>query len=182
MTTTPWPWPAPVDDGGAAHLLPGTRLPYIELASTAGGSESLTRLSRAVVFCYTWTGGPGLTNPPDWDTIPGAHGSTPQAEGFRDLHPKFENVGWAVLGVSTQDTAHQREFATRMRLPFPLLSDAALRLQSALRLPTFSTGGVTYLKRLTLVVRDGAIDRVVYPVHPPDGHARAMLDELAKTA
>lgn len=178
--STAWPWPAPADDGGAAHLAVGTALPDVALASTAGGNVSLAGLPRAVVFCYTWTGGPGLTNPPDWDVIPGAHGSTPQAEGFRDHYPAFQQAGWQVLGVSTQGTAHQREFAARLKLPFALLSDQDLRLQSALRLPTFSTGGVTYLKRLTMVVRDGRIARVIYPVHPPDTHAREMVDVLTR--
>lgn len=176
----PWPWPAPADDGGAAHLQQGAPLPDIALAATSGGEVSLARLAGpAVVFVYTWTGRPGLSNPPDWDAIPGAHGSTPEAEGFRDLHADFVRLGWRVLGVSTQDCAHQQELAARLRLPFPLLSDHQLRLRGALGLPTFATGGAVYLKRLTMLVRGGRIAQVVYPVHPPDVHARQVLDIVA---
>ena len=171
-----WPWPPPVDDGGAKHLTRGMRLPDIALRATGGKAVSLGSLpGRTVIFCYPWTGRPGLTNPPDWDTIPGAHGSTPEAEGFRDLYLGFEEMPTAVFGLSLQPTEDQHEFSQRMGLPFDLLSDADQAFQRALRLPVFETGGVTYLKRLTMVLRDGAIDRVFYPVHPPDSHAREVL-------
>jgi len=171
-----WPWPPPVDDGGAKHLIRGMRLPGLVLPGTSGRDVSLATLpGRTVVFCYPWTGRPGLPNPPDWDRIPGAHGSTPEAEGFRDVYPGFEDMPSAVFGLSLQTAEDQREFAQRMRLPFDLLSDADRTFQRALRLPVFETGGVTYLKRLTLVLRDGAVDGVFYPVHPPDTHAREVL-------
>jgi peroxiredoxin len=83
-----------------------------------------------------------------------------------------------VLGLSGQTTADQQEFAARVGLPFPLLSDASGALREALRLPVFETGGVTYLKRLTLVLRDGRIERTIYPVHPPHTHAGDLLAVL----
>lgn len=177
----PWPYPAPVEDNAAAHLVPGLVLPDVSLPATSGEAVSLANLpGRWVVFIYPWTGRPGLPNPPDWDHIPGAHGSTPEAEGFRDDHEAYHAAGFGILGVSGQATADQQEFAARLALPFPLLSDASGALRDALRLPTFETGGVVYLKRLTLVVRDGAIERVDYPVHPPHTHARDLLNELER--
>ena len=107
----------------------------------------------AIVYCYPWTGRPGLPNPPSWDDIPGAHGSTPQAEGFRDLYAGFQQVDAAVFGLSTQSTAYQRELVDRLNLPFEIVSDEQFALQRALALPTFATGGVTYLKRLTLAIQ-----------------------------
>ena len=169
------PRDALVDDGGARHLQRGRRIPDIELPTTAGRSLGLARLAgRAIVFCYPWTGRPGEPNPPGWDDIPGAHGSTPQSEGFRDLYDGFRQVDAEVFGLSTQASDYQREFAQRLRLPFALLSDADFLWQRALGLPTFSTGGVTYLKRLTLALKDGAIERVYYPVDPPAAHAREV--------
>lgn len=171
-----WPYPAPLDDGGASHLAAGLKLPAIALASTAGTALDLsTHTGRAVIFVYPWTGRPGLPNPPAWDDIPGAHGSTPEAEGFRDLCSEFRDRGVEIFGLSGQDTAHQHEFATRMRLPFALLSDVESRFRNALRLPTFETGGVTYLKRLTLILGNGVIERTIYPVHPPHTHAAEVL-------
>ncbi len=177
-----WPWPAPVDDGGARHLVRGLVLPDVALPATSGRSVSLARVAgRAVVFCYPWTGRPGLPNPPDWDTIPGAHGSTPEAEGFRDLYPGFDEVPMAVFGLSLQPLAEQQELVRRLGLPFELVSDAAGRFRRILRLPVFETGGRPYLKRLTLMLRDGRIDRVFYPVHPPDAHAREVLAFITAT-
>jgi len=165
----------PVDDGAARHLRRGRRMPNLSLPATNGSPVHLARLEgRVILYCYPWTGRPGLANPEGWDEIPGAHGSTPETEGFRDLYDGFRQVGAEVFGLSTQESTYQREMAERLRLPFAILSDATFALQRALSLPTFSTGGVTYLKRLTLALRNGAIERIYYPVHPPAAHAREV--------
>jgi peroxiredoxin len=175
-----WPHPAPADCGGARHLTPDLDIPDLALPSTKGGEVSLARCeSRCVLFIYPWTGRPGRADPPQWDAIPGAHGSTPEAAGFRDLYPDFCARGVEVFGLSAQDTDYQVEFARRLALPYALLSDRGLVLQRALALPVFATGGVTFLKRLTLVVRDGRVERVFYPVHPPDKHAAEVLAWIA---
>ncbi len=180
MTVAPWPYPAPEDEGAARHLVPALRMPDIALPATDGRSVSLADLAgRWVVFIYPWTGRPGLANPPRWDDIAGAHGSTPEAEGFRDRYDAFRAAGVDLIGISGQATADQQEFAARLRLPYPLLSDAGGALRTALALPAFETGGVTYLKRLTLVIEDGRIARVVYPVHPPHTHAGDLLVSLS---
>lgn len=171
-----WPWPAPHDDGGAAHLSAGVELPQIALPSTAGVDIQLARIAgRMAVFVYPFTGTPGEPNPPGWDDIAGAHGSTPEALGFRDLMAMFAVKGVKVFGLSAQPLPQQEAFARRQSLTFPLLSDAGLRYADALRLPRFETGGITYLKRLTFIVRDGVIERTIYPVHPPDAHAQEVL-------
>ena len=178
-----WPWPPPLDDGGAQHLSTGQAMPDIALRATTGERISPARIAgRAVLFCYPWTGRPGLSNPPDWDSIPGAHGSTPEVEGFRDVYDSLQEAGVAVFGLSMQTPEDQREFAGRMKLPFPILSDAGGAFRQALSLPVFETGGVMYLKRLTLVLRDGAIEHVFYPVHPPDRHAHKVLAYFSGSA
>ena len=169
--------PAPVDDGGAAHL-PGAAIPDIALPATDGSSVSLARLSgRTVVFAYPRTGTPGqISIVDDWDMIPGARGCTPQSCAFRDLHADLEDAGAArVFGLSTQDTAYQREVADRLHLPFPLLSDEQLGLTQALKLPTMTVAGLTLIKRLALIIDDGRISKVFYPVFPPDRNAADVL-------
>lgn len=174
-----WPYPAPVDKGGAAHLTAGLALPGVGLVSSDGAVVKLAEVpGLAVLFVYPWTGRPGLPNPPRWDDIPGAHGSTPEAEGFRDLYAKFAAAGAKVYGLSGQDTDHQHELARRLDLPFPLLSDAGFEFANALGLPRFETGGLQYLERLTIVARAGRIAKVFYPVHPPDVHAAEVLTWL----
>jgi peroxiredoxin len=88
------------------------------------------------------------------------------------------DLGVLVLALSTQTADYQREMAERLHLPFPVLSDEHLELTRALRLPTFETSGWTLLKRLTLVIDDGRIEHVFYPVFPPDSHAGEVLSWL----
>jgi peroxiredoxin len=170
----------PKDDGAAKHIIAGTRLPDVALPATFSAPVNLARFQeRAVVFVYPYTGTPGQPNPPKWDTIPGAHGSTPQAEGFRDQYAAFQVKGYEVYGISGQSGADQKAFATRTGLPFQLLSDENFAFANALNLPRFETGGKTYLKRLTLIVRDGVIYRCIYPVTEPATHAAALLAEMS---
>lgn len=171
--------PEPHDDGATEHL-PGSKVPPITLPATTGDVVALaTSPTSAVVFCYPRMGHPG--DPPvvaHWDRIPGARGCTPEACGFRDIHAEFTAAGFEVYGVSTQEPAAQREAADRLALPFPLLSDAELELTRAWRLPVFELAGNVFLKRLTMLLQDGAVRRVWYPVFPPDRHAVEVLDTL----
>jgi peroxiredoxin (alkyl hydroperoxide reductase subunit C) len=169
--------PAPQDDGAARHLA-GMAVPDVGLADTDGMLVSLAKLpGRVVVFAYPRTGVPGqISLVDDWDMIPGARGCTPQTCAFRDLHKVMITAGASrVFGLSTQDTAYQREAAERLHLPFPLLSDERLALASALRLPTMEVAGNTLIKRLALVIDDGTIAKVFYPVFPPDRNAGDVL-------
>jgi peroxiredoxin len=173
---TAWP---PLDDGGAAHLRPGMPLPDLALPATIGDSVNLaTRRGAAIVYVYPWTGRPDLADPPGWDDIPGAHGSTPETSGFRDAYPRFRERGLEVFVLSTQSREHQRELCERLGVPFPILSDAYFAFQTALRLPTFDAGDTRYLKRLTLVVEEGRLRQTFYPVPEPGTHAEAVLDGL----
>ena len=172
--------PAPEDDGACDHLR-GAPLPPFELAATDGARVRLDRLpGRVVVYAYPRTGVPG-EDPlvPDWDAIPGARGCTPETCAFRDHFRELQAAGASlVFGLSTQDTTYQREVAERLHLPFALLSDAELELTKALRLPTFEAAGETLLKRFTLVISDGRVEHVFYPVFPPDRHAEEVLGWL----
>jgi peroxiredoxin len=120
-------------------------------------------------------------NPPaGWDDIPGARGCTPEACAFRDHHQELRALGAEVFGLSTQDTAYQQEVVSRLHLPFELLSDADFRFTNALRLPTFDVAGMRLLKRLTMVVDNGRVSKVFYPVFPPDRHADEVIEWLAR--
>jgi len=174
--TTEWPYPAPEDDGAAAHLVPGLEMPAVALGATGSGTIDLASVpGLCVVFVYPWTGRPGVENPPGWDAIPGAHGSTPELQSARDLYPKFKASGASVFGLSGQDSSDQREFVHRQAIPFEILSDADLGFARALSLPMFVAGPTTYLKRLTLVVQRGRLIKAFYPVHPPDLHPALIL-------
>jgi peroxiredoxin len=169
--------PAPTDDGAAKHLV-GMAIPPVGLLATDDTSVTLSELpGRTVVFAYPRTGEPGkISLVDDWDMIPGARGCTPQTCSFRDLFADLKAAGAKhVFGLSAQDNVYQTEMASRLHLPFPVLSDEKLALSRALNLPTMEVAGLTLIKRLALIVDDGVITHVFYPVFPPDRNAGDVL-------
>ncbi len=179
-TELPANLPVPADDGACDHL-PGLTLPSISLPTTANRSVNLAaQPSRVVAYFYPMTGRPSVPLPDGWDAIPGARGCTPQSCGFRDHAGELAAFGATVFGVSTQPLAEQTEAATRLHLPFELVSDERLELVTALRLPLFEAGGRRLVRRLTLVIADGRIEHVFYPVFPPDTHAAKVVEWLAR--
>jgi peroxiredoxin len=180
-TVLPAGIPVPQDDGAARHLQ-GLALPSLSLAATDGSRVDLSKLAgRTVVYVYPRTGVPGQPLPEGWDAIPGARGCTPQSCSFRDHFAELKRLGVAHLyGLSTQDTAYQREAVERLKLPFAILSDAGLALTRAIDLPTFAVAGMTLLKRMALVVDDGVIGKVFYPVFPPDKSAAEVIAWLER--
>ncbi|MDZ4723908.1 MAG: peroxiredoxin [candidate division Zixibacteria bacterium] len=172
-------FPIPEDDGAADHLQ-GKGMPSILLSSTAGQAVNIAEISKTltVFFFYPRTGVPGVEPTVGWDLIPGARGCTPQSCGFRDAYQDFSELQAQVFGVSAQPTSYQKEFADRSKLPFELLSDNDLELTDSLELPTFYAGGARLISRLSLVVKNGIIEKVFYPVFPPDKNAVDVLEYL----
>lgn len=169
--------PMPLDDGAADHLV-GRPVPHLDLPSTTGESVALHELGagRTILYLYPLTGRPDVDLPDGWDNIPGARGCTGEACDFRDHHVDLLDAGASkVFGASSQDRDYQREVVERLRLPFTMLSDTDLHLAEQLNLPTFRVGELTLFKRLTLVIRDGMIEHVFYPIFPPNEHAREVL-------
>src|ERR1700677_1241347 len=165
--------PAPANDGAAKHLV-GMKIPPLGLLATDDTSVTLSTLpGRTVVFGYPRTGEPGKIGlVDDWDMIPGARGCTPQTCAFRDLFAELKAAGAGqVFGLSTQSNEYQTEMASRLHLPFPVLSDEKLELARALNLPTMEVADLVLIKRITLIVDDGHITQVFSPVFPPDRNA-----------
>lgn len=172
--------PRPRDDGAALHLH-GARIAAIVLAATDGSHIDLSRLAgRTVLYVYPMTGARDGAVPDGWDAIPGARGCTPQACSFRDHFAELAKLGVDQLfGLSVQGTEYQREAAERLHLPFPLLSDQKLEFAAAMRLPTFKAAGQTLLKRLSMILWEGRIEQVFYPVFPPDRNVHDIVEWLA---
>jgi peroxiredoxin len=168
--------PVPLDDGAAAHLR-GRAIPALSLRSTSGGEIDLRAAATdtLVLYLYPRTGRPGEPLPDGWDEIPGARGCTPQSCAFRDHFAQLRSLGASVLGLSAQPPADQLEFAERVGLPYPILSDPALELASELELPTFEVAGMRLYRRLTMIARDERIEKVFYPVFPPDRNAADVV-------
>jgi len=174
--------PRPLDDGAASHLQ-GMSLPQLVLSATSGANIDLAAIrGRCVIYIYPMTGRPGTPLPDGWDGIPGARGCTPQSCSFRDHHAELKTLNTSVFGLSAQSTEYQKEARDRLHLPFELLSDSELRLKQALRLPAFTVAGMELYKRLTLVIESRRIQKVFYPVFPPDQNAQDVLAWLRQIA
>jgi len=167
--------PVPEDDGACNHL-ESMRFPSVALMATSGNKIDIGSIPGvAVVYFYPLIGRPDSPPMLGWNEIPGARGCTPQSCAFRDLHDEFAEIGISVYGVSSQSHGEQLEASNRLHLPFELLSDPSFELASALRLPTFEYNSATLIKRLTLILENGIIKKVFYPVFPPNENAANVL-------
>ncbi|NCA09827.1 MAG: peroxiredoxin, partial [Burkholderiaceae bacterium] len=176
LNQLPTDLPVPQDDGACNHLV-GMPLPNVALLATDGSMVNLSQLAgRLVIYCYPMTGQPNVPLPEGWDQIPGARGCTPQSCAFRDHYQELQALHANVFGLSVQSTEYQREMATRLHLPFQVLSDEQYQFQKALNLPTFVAAGMTLLKRVTLISHQGRIEAVHYPIFPSDSDPAWVLD------
>jgi peroxiredoxin len=175
--------PRPMDDGKTSHLM-GLQIPQIELESTNGSPVDLQKEFQepTVLFIYPRAGSPlePNQNPELWDSIPGSRGCTPQSCGFRDLIRDFQNLGVKIYGLSIQSTVVQKEFVQRNHITFPILGDFRYELTNRLSLPTFEFEGERLIKRMAFFINAGKIQKVFYPVFPPDKNAEEVLAWLAR--
>ncbi len=178
LNQLPTDLPVPQDDGACNHLV-GMPLPNVALLATDGSMVNLSQLAgRLVIYCYPMTGQPNVPLPEGWDQIPGARGCTPQSCAFRDHYQELQALNANVFGLSVQSTEYQREMATRLHLPFQVLSDEQYQFQKALNLPTFVAAGMTLLKRVTFISHQGRIEAVHYPIFPSDSDPAWVLNYL----
>ncbi len=180
LTELPKNLPRPIDDGLANHLM-GTVFPGITLQSTGGNLVNTKEFKKGltVIYCYPLTGRPDQELPKGWNEIPGARGCTPQALTFKESYDDFKKKNIKLFGLSTQTTEYQKEMVERLGLPFPILSDSDFKLTKLLNLPTLEVEGKILLKRLTIVIQDGIIIKVFYPVFPPNINAEEVLNWLS---
>ncbi|MEI7531157.1 MAG: peroxiredoxin [Betaproteobacteria bacterium] len=178
LNQLPTDLPIPQDDGSTNHLK-GMKLPNLSLKATNGKAINFVDIKgKLVIYCYPMTGQPNVALPDGWDQIPGARGCTPQSCSFRDHYQELQALGADVIGLSVQSTEYQKEMADRLHLPFPVVSDVNYQFQKALNMPTFVADGITLLKRVTLMVNNGVIDAVHYPIFPSDSDPAWVIDYL----
>jgi peroxiredoxin/DNA-binding transcriptional MerR regulator len=170
-------------DADPADLV-GRELPDEGVFATNGESVNFRNFGpgRTILFVYPLTGRPGVDLPDGLLEIPGARGGTEQARWFRDHHGELLGAGAArVYGLSAQSSGYQRELAHRLRLPYPLIPDPRLSLAADPGLPTFTAGGMTLYRRLTLVIAGGRIEHVFHPIPAPSTHANEVLRWLNRS-
>ena len=106
-------------------------------------------------------------------------GCTVEGQQFRDLHPRFAELGAVVAGVSRDSLKSHENFKAKFELPFELISDAdeALCAQFAvIRMKNMYGKQVRGIERSTFVI-DGkrVLAREWRGVKVP-GHAQEVLD------
>lgn len=160
------------DDDRVAESLLRAALPALTLESTAGRVD-LAELAADLLILFVYPHATGLPDAPvpGWDLIPGARGCTVQACGFRDHHDRLRELGAVLAGLCVQTVEEQLAFAARVDLHYPLISDPTRQLVAALGLPTFTAGGQTFYKRLTLIARSVRVVKVFFPVLEPERNA-----------
>lgn len=175
LTVLPANLPVPEDDGACDHL-EGMRFPSTTLIATSGNKVDISSsYGLVVVYFYPLIGRPDSPPMLGWNEIPGARGCTPQSCAFRDLYAEFKELGVSVYGASSQSHLEQVEALERLHLPFELVSDFSFELSSALKLPTFEYNSSVLIKRLTLIIVNGIIEKVFYPVFPPNENAANVI-------
>ena len=157
-TVLPADLPVPQDDGAAQHLA-GLKLPSVTLAATDGSQVDLSALAgRTVVYVYPRTGVPGKAVAGRLGPIPGARGCTPQSCSFRDHFAELKQLGVDASSSAcrprTPPISARRPNACICR--FRCCRTSELALARAIWLPTFAVAGMTLLKRMALVIDDGA--------------------------
>ena len=157
-------------------------IPDLKLNSTDDTIVSLSNLKGiTVIYVYPMTGVPGKELPEGWDEIPGARGCTPQSCSFRDNFSKLKKLGVNnIFGLSTQSTEYQKELATRLHLPYTILSDEKLEFSKKLKLPIFKVLKMNLLKRITLILKDNKIIKYFYPIFPPTKNIEDVINFFSK--
>ena len=173
--------PKPEQDGACDHLI-NAEIPDISLPTQNGNYLKLHRVDtfRLIIYCYPMTGRPDRPLPNNWHNIPGAEGCTIQTCSFRDNYDQLIINNALPIGVSTQSEEDIKEMTDRLQVPFDVLSDEQLLFCSTLKLPTFSIGNNTFMKRLTLIVEQSVIKHVFYPILPPHKNIVEVLNWLKK--
>jgi peroxiredoxin len=88
-------------------------------------------------------------------------------DGWREREPELEEFGYDVVGVSSQSSEVQAEFALDRMLSFTFLSDSELLLADKLGLPTRTVqGGERVYMPSTIIVQEELIVCVFHPVDP----------------
>ena len=167
--------PIPKDDGACDHL-EGMLFPSLNFEST-NGLVTLSELPETVVLYIYPRSSADAVDPVGWDDIPGARGCSPQGCAFRDHQSELLALGARVFGLATQDIPYLQGEVERLHLPFPLISDSNLQLNEKLNIPflEMKIAGTSFYKRITLIIREGHIVKVFYPVFPPDKNAEDVI-------
>ena len=99
-------------------LVKGDQAPSFESIDQNGSSIRLNQFEGKKIILYFY---------PKDDTP----GCTANACDFRDNYAELQDLGYAVIGVSSQDAKSHTKFINKYNLPFPLIADTDLSVHHA---------------------------------------------------
>jgi thioredoxin-dependent peroxiredoxin len=105
-------------------------------------------------------------------------GCTTQACEFRDNIFAFKDAGAVILGVSVDDVASHKQFATKHGLPFPLLADASKEVAKKYGVLKSYLGTMELAKRDTFIIDPEGRVLKHYADVDPKGHSKAVLADI----
>ena len=180
FTKFPENLPQPVDDGASDHLL-GMTVPDFILPSTKEPALDISKINSCykVLYFFPMIAIPGETMPSsEWNNIPGARGCTPQNISMSKYNNDFKIYDAISIGISTQPINELTKISYIRKFLQTLVSDSNLEFQEKLNIPTFQFENKVMYKRMTLVVRESKINKVFYPIFPPDKHIFEIIEWL----
>ena len=154
-------------------------MPHLTLPATNGLSITLSKLTgTTIIFCYPMTSKPGVPSPVGWDEIPGARGCTLQSCSYKDNFSELSKLNAAVYGMSTQDTDYQKEMVERLHLPFSVISDSKFEFCDIMNIPTFTVDDKRLMKRVTMLIENGVIEAIHFPISRSDSDPNWVISYL----
>jgi peroxiredoxin Q/BCP len=149
-------------------LKAGDEAPQFSATTQDGSQISLADLKGKDVILYFY---------PRDDTP----GCTKEACAFRDEFAAFKKRGAVVLGVSTDSAKSHGKFATKFKLPFPLLADEDKSIVQAYGVwGQKSFMGRKYMgtHRVTFLIGPDGKIKEIWPEVKPQEHAKEVLAAL----
>lgn len=146
-------------------LSPGNPFPNFSLPNQDGKTTKLSDFAGQWLVVYFY---------PKDDTP----GCTAEGKSFSAAKADFDAAGIKVIGVSADDVTSHKNFSTKFAFTIDLVSDTNATLMKQLGLGQSEWKGMKFWERTTFVVDPKGIIRKVYEKVNPDGHEKALLNDI----
>ena len=143
----------------------GTPFPNFTLKNQDGNDMSLADFNGQWVVLYVY---------PKDDTP----GCTIQGKSFTATKQEFDDANIKVLGLSADDVASHKDFCNKFSFTIDLLADPQETLLNQLGIGQKEFNGTMYWNRSTFVIDGEGILRKTYDAVNPEGHEKALLEDI----
>jgi peroxiredoxin Q/BCP len=143
----------------------GQKFPDFSLANQDGQVTALASFAGhwLVVFAYPKDDTPGCTL---------------EGRGFSAAKADFDRINARVAGLSQDDVASHKSFCNKFGFTIPLLADPQAQLLNALGVQKSDYKGTMYWNRTSFLVDPQGVIRKVYEKVNPEGHEKAVLEDI----